>query len=120
MKINSFDAYQLSSQLITDGFVNVQFSILKGRLLDQMIKTDLRLAYSRTDGRVMRTLLLAKGMVLTLFSSFFVRDVTAVCDFYVMNRSRINIRKGLAENGSAQFFFYSSDSNSACAVLFDG
>jgi hypothetical protein len=88
LKENSFDADGLSNKLIIDGCVEVQFSILKGRFLDQMIKTDLRLAYAKNDGRLLRATLLFKGVVLTLCSSFFLRDITEVHDFYVMNLTR--------------------------------
>ncbi|ANG64291.1 hypothetical protein A8C75_18640 [Marinobacterium aestuarii] len=105
MKGESFDADKLSNQLIIDGRVEVKLSMLKGRFLDQMIKTDLRLAYTMNDGQILRNILLAKGIVLTLFSSFFLHDVTEVFDFYVMNRSKINIRKERVENSCAQFVF---------------
>jgi hypothetical protein len=106
LKENSFDADYLSNQLVVDGSVEVQFSILKGRFLDRMIKTDLRLAYAKNDGRLVRTILLLNGVVLTLCSSLFVRDIAEVYDFYVMNRSRINIRKERTEDGFARFVFF--------------
>ena len=106
MKVNIFDADDLSNQLMTDGCVKIELSMLKGGFLDQMIKTDLSLAYAKSDGRLVRKILLVKGIFLTLVSSFFVRDVTGVFDFYVMNRSRINIRKERTEDGFARFVFF--------------
>ncbi|UTW11534.1 hypothetical protein [Marinobacterium rhizophilum] len=108
MNGKSFDADSLSSKLMVDGRVEVIFSMFKGRFLDQLIKTDLRLAYGKNDNRLLIFLLLIKGMVLVLCSSLFFRDITDVYDFYIMNRSRINIRKERTENGLAKFVFFLS------------
>jgi hypothetical protein len=99
------DADRLSNKLVINGCVEVKLSLFKGRFLDQMIKTDLRLAYAINDGQIVRSIFLAKGIVLTLLSSFFLHDVTEVFDFYVMNRSKINIRKERAGNSYARFVF---------------
>ncbi|WP_157890329.1 hypothetical protein [Marinobacterium aestuarii] len=106
MRGNALDANLLSSKLINDGFVEVCFSISKGYLLDHMIKTDLRLAYATGDGFLVRNILLAKGFVFILCGSLFMSDVTEVFDFYVMNRSNINIHKGRAKNGNSRFTFF--------------
>jgi hypothetical protein len=106
LKEDIFDADKLSNKLIIDGRVEIKFSLFKGKFLDQMIKTDLRLAYAKNDGRLVRAILLFKGVVLTLCSSLFLRDITEVYDFYVMNRSRINIRKERTEDGFARFVFF--------------
>lgn len=106
MKKENFDADKLSAALVIDGCVEIKLSVFKGKFLDQMIKADLRLAYNISNGCAARTMLLAKGIVLTLLSSIFIHDVTEIFDFYVMNRSKINIRIERTENGLAQFLFF--------------